>query len=439
MSHYLTYSVLTANTVARAADVNSRFNGVVAAFDKLPDPIYISEDRITYSTDTGVANAYVATPIIPITAYNAGLRVRLKALVGNTGAATLNVSGLGVKPIVRADGTTLTNGDIVAGQILDLTYDGVSFRLAMAFAVMTAAGVAAKLVEAGGVTGNLTFTGNLTVTGTVNGDFKLYAPGGGSFGIGSTTTLASGAATGSNNTVFGAAAGAVFTTAYRDTAVGSNALGAATTGHQNTAVGFHCMVSANPENSTAIGAFSLSNATGTFNTALGNLAGPDLTTGGYNTLVGNTAGDGITTGSHNTIVGARVPTLAAGTARNVILADGEGTIRFHWDGVNIILNGPVAARSLELTAARTLVNADNGRFLSTTANVTVPASVFVVGDRVRVYNNSAAATSIVQGTGVTLRLAGTATTGTRTLAARGISEITFISATEAVVSGTGVT
>jgi hypothetical protein len=166
MSDYFTYTPLTANTVARAADVNARFQGVAAGFDLLPPPQYITEDRLTYATDTGLANAYIANPTIPITAYNTGLHIVVQAINANTGASTVNVSGLGVKQIVRADGTPLQAGDIAAGQVLDMTYDGAAFRLAMAFADISPAGVAAKIALAG----NIVVNGNLDAdTITCNG------------------------------------------------------------------------------------------------------------------------------------------------------------------------------------------------------------------------------------------------------------------------------
>lgn len=52
-----------------------------------------------------------------------------------------------------------------------------------------------------------------------------------------------------------------------------------------------------------------------------------------------------------------------------------------------------------------------------------------------VYNDSAAAVTITQGAGLTLRLNGTTTTGNRTLAARGFATIWFNAANEAVISG----
>jgi hypothetical protein len=60
------------------------------------------------------------------------------------------------------------------------------------------------------------------------------------------------------------------------------------------------------------------------------------------------------------------------------------------------------------------------------------------GDWTAVYNNSSSSITLTQGSGLTLRLGGTATTGSRTLAPRGLAVIWYNSATEAVVNGSGV-
>jgi hypothetical protein len=91
-------------------------------------------------------------------------------------------------------------------------------------------------------------------------------------------------------------------------------------------------------------------------------------------------------------------------------------------------------------SAYTLVVGDLGKHISiSTGGVTVPANIFSAGDVVTIYNNSASTQTITQGTSLTLRLAGTATTGNRSLALRGVSTILFISATEAVINGGGLT
>lgn len=83
-----------------------------------------------YITDTGAADAYVATLVPAATAYTAGMVVRFKAANSNTGTSTLNVNALGAKTIKKADGATnLVSGDIVTGQILEVVYDGTNFQV----------------------------------------------------------------------------------------------------------------------------------------------------------------------------------------------------------------------------------------------------------------------------------------------------------------------
>ena len=85
-----------------------------------------------------------------------------------------------------------------------------------------------------------------------------------------------------------------------------------------------------------------------------------------------------------------------------------------------------------------LVASDTGKHISTTAGVTVNTSVFSAGDVVTIYNNSSSSITITQGTSVTLRLAGTATTGNRTLAQRGLVTLLCVAAGEFIASGSGV-
>lgn len=173
MSDYFVYPPLTANTVARAADVNARFMGVSAGFDKLPPPDYIKDDRVTFAPDEGTTNALIIHPALPITAYTLGLHIRVQAANRNTGVATINVSDLGVKQIIRSDGSPLEEGDIVVGQMLDLVYDGLAFQLAMAFAELSPAGLG-EMIEA---IGDVDISGDLDVAGDVFVVDEPYGPG----------------------------------------------------------------------------------------------------------------------------------------------------------------------------------------------------------------------------------------------------------------------
>jgi hypothetical protein len=77
---------------------------------------------------------------------------------------------------------------------------------------------------------------------------------------------------------------------------------------------------------------------------------------------------------------------------------------------------------------------ERGKMFATAAGLTL-ATGSAAGSTYSIYNNSAAAITLTQGAGLTLRLAGSATTGSRTLAARGIATVWYNSTTEAIVSG----
>ena len=92
------------------------------------------------------------------------------------------------------------------------------------------------------------------------------------------------------------------------------------------------------------------------------------------------------------------------------------------------------------TSAYVLIATDNGKHISiTTGGVTVPSGVFAAGDTVTIYNDSASSQTITQGASVTMYLVGTATTGNRTLAQRGLCTILCVAANTFVATGGGLT
>jgi len=93
------------------------------------------------------------------------------------------------------------------------------------------------------------------------------------------------------------------------------------------------------------------------------------------------------------------------------------------------------------TAGRTLALADVGMCIPATGTITIPlnsAVAFAVGDTVAVYNNSGSSISIAASGGVTLRLGGSATTGTRTLAQRGLVVLLKVATDEWVALNGGI-
>jgi len=129
-----------------------------------------------------------------------------------------------------------------------------------------------------------------------------------------------------------------------------------------------------------------------------------------------------------------------------------GSTNMTFDGTTLTANTIVSQNALSdsignvrsvpansQTSAYTLVATDNGKYISiTTGGIIVPPSIFSVGQVVSVYNNSGSNQTISQGSGVTLRLVGTATTGTRVISNYGLATILCVASNTFVVTGGGV-
>jgi hypothetical protein len=103
------------------------------------------------------------------------------------------------------------------------------------------------------------------------------------------------------------------------------------------------------------------------------------------------------------------------------------------------ISGPLTVAQNSQVTSYTLAIGDVGKHISiTSGGVTVPSSVFSTGDIISIYNNSSSEQTITQGASTTLRLAGSATTGNRTLAQYGICTILCVSSNIFVISGAGL-
>ncbi len=89
----------------------------------------VTSPAINYAADAGSNDTYVITLAPVPTAYSTGMHVIFKANTANTGAASLNVNGLGAVTIVKAVSTTLANNDILANMFCLVVYDGTNFVL----------------------------------------------------------------------------------------------------------------------------------------------------------------------------------------------------------------------------------------------------------------------------------------------------------------------
>lgn len=83
---------------------------------------YVSKNPIYYDEDVVGTDSYAIT-VNGIIELEDGAEFRLKVATSNTGAATLNVNGLGAKTIKRRFNQDFVTGDILAGQIIEVVYD----------------------------------------------------------------------------------------------------------------------------------------------------------------------------------------------------------------------------------------------------------------------------------------------------------------------------
>jgi hypothetical protein len=167
--------------------------------------------------------------------------------------------------------------------------------------------------------------------------------------------------------------------------------------------------------------------TGTTAIFAGNVTAANVNSNTFGTHVGAVTGN--VTGTILTAAQPNITSVGNLTSLNVSgnISDSIGSVR------SIPQNGKNANYSLQST--------DNGQMINiTTGNVTVPASIFAApyGQTISIFNNQNSSNAIVQGSGVTLRLAGTAATGNRTLARYGVATLVCVTANTFVISGAGL-
>lgn len=157
-----------------------------------------------------------------------------------------------------------------------------------------------------------------------------------------------------------------------------------------------------------------------------------LTTHVSGTLAVANGGTGVTssTGSGSNVLSTSpalvTPDLGTPSAGNL----GSCTV----DGTNA-----VGFKNIPQTTSTTLAATSVGKHHYVSAGVTINTGVFSAGDAFMIVNSGTSNITITQGASVTLRLAGTATTGSRTLAQKGVASVLCVAAGDFIVSGAGVT
>jgi hypothetical protein len=140
---YTTYTGLVSNTnpveldAAGEADIWLDGNYKISLHDANDVEIWTVDGVSSFSSGavseyvitTGSANNYIANPSPPISGYTAGQAFNVVFNVTNTGPSTINFSNLGTKAIVRPSANVLVGGELVAGIVYRLVYDGTNFQI----------------------------------------------------------------------------------------------------------------------------------------------------------------------------------------------------------------------------------------------------------------------------------------------------------------------
>jgi hypothetical protein len=207
----------------------------------------------------------------------------------------------------------------------------------------------------------------------------------------------------------------------------ANVITAALAGQATSAITAATVTAGSQTAITAVGTLTSLAVTG--NVTAGNVT---ATTGTI------TAATGQFTNINNSIATLQTQVYAnANVAAYLLTNTGNITAGNISDSVGLLRSIPQNSKN----TGYTLQSTDNGQMINiTTGNVTVPAGVFnsPFGQTVSIFNNQTTSNAVVQGSGVTLRLAGTAATGSRTLARYGVATLICVAANTFVISGAGL-
>lgn len=432
-----------------------------------------------YLVDTsGAPNVItVTTPVNTTFGYTAGVPIQVQ--IANTTTSTsvsINVNGLGPKSVLNSDGTNPAAGNLISGQILQLTYDGAAFRL-----LGSSGSVGTGVFGVGSAaTPSITFTGrtNTGIYSSAANAVDIATNGLQRVDVGSTGTVTVNAATsGASFSVSGAANANTLVVSGSSTSGQSFGISLAA----GTTSADYAALFRNQSGSATFmeifgdghGTLGPSSSLGLSWTAAGNVtvaapsSGVAFTTNGDNGggSYGLTVNSGSTAGDRGAIINGGV---AAGDPAMLIFnkAQTVSVAQFNADGSAVLGNptggtiagqGSVNLQALAINAqpvyagipqnsqsgAYQLVLADANKHIykpSGAATITIPANgtvAFPIGTAVTIVNDGTAA-SLTITTDTMLWSPSGSTTSTRTLAQFAEVTILKVAATRWYLTGTGI-
>jgi hypothetical protein len=159
---------------------------------------------------------------------------------------------------------------------------------------------------------------------------------------------------------------------------------------------------------------------------LPNVTGTVITTGDTGTVTSTMIADGTIVNGDiaNTTIRAAKLDLSSDSVTASTLSDSKGEIR--------------SVPQIVKSTSYNFISSDHGKHVSTDSGVTLNTGIFTVGQNVTVFNSSSSSITITQGAGVTIYQAGTANTGSRTLAQKGIATLFCVGTNQYVITGGGL-
>lgn len=131
---YFNYTnpVMPGSTIL-SSKYNGDFRAIERAFDTLPSPNDLVGSYKNVGVTAGTTSAFTLNipSFSPLFGYATGMQVVAKMHATNTGPSTISVNGLPAKPIVNLISGLgpLVDGDLRAGAMYELRYDGSRFQV----------------------------------------------------------------------------------------------------------------------------------------------------------------------------------------------------------------------------------------------------------------------------------------------------------------------
>ena len=177
----------TPNEIWQATGILLKFvlynsvNELIGTYDGIPsinDPFGINSQL----SSVAGTNSITATATPTLTAYATGAIYSFIAANTNTGAATLSIDSLTATSITKNGSVALSAGDIQAGKMMLVEYDGTAFQLVNnivyggSITNGTIVSLTSPLGVADGGSGAATFTANSVLLGNNTAAFQTVAP-----------------------------------------------------------------------------------------------------------------------------------------------------------------------------------------------------------------------------------------------------------------------